>query len=342
MVLKMISRRFLLSAGLSIAGLPIVCPHFVLAQDEAKKDDAPKDPSTTEHTNFAPGIVTVIPPAPHPDETFDGPLKLETFLNGHPEILWGGDSHPEGTPHFDPRSRMLTEMAQQVFLRREIYCFEFSFKPLRQIYIDVPRTDGRLQRKLIWYMVFRIRYIGGDLRPAPDKIGGKDVFKRIEAVSYESRRVFPLLVLNNHVTDKRYNDRILPTAKQKIAVREQITAPLYNTVEISRVDIPRTSDSAAPGIWGVATWEDVDPKLDFFSVDVFGLTNAFQQDGEGADAPYRKKALQLNFYRPGDAVNQTADTIRFGIPAYDEKREQQYVLKQYGLEERLDYRWIFK
>ncbi len=336
--MKMFSRRAILSSGLCFAFLS-----NTLAQDaEKKSEDAEKAPSSTEQTKFAPGVVTVIPPAPDPLETFDGPLTLQTLLDGHPEILWGGASHPEGVPHFDPRSRMLAEMAQQVFLRREIYCFEFAFKPLRQILTDVPRPDGRLQRKLIWYMVFRIRYLGGDLRPAADEIGGKDVYERIESVSYESRRIFPMLVLNNRITGKRYLDRVLPATKEKIAIREQITAPLYNTVEISRVAVPQTTDAAAPGVWGVATWEDVDPKLDYFSVDVFGLTNAFQQDGEGPKAPYRKKALQLNFYRPGDAIAQTEDTIRFGVPAFEKAKEQRNVLDHYGLDERLDYRWIFR
>ena len=72
------------------------------------------------------------------------------------------------------------------------------------------------------------------------------------------------------------------------------------------------------------------------------LSNAFQQDGEGDDAPYRRKALQLNFYRPGDAIDQTEDVIRFGVPAFENEQEQAYILKQYGLQERLDYQWLFR
>ena len=137
-------------------------------------------------------------------------------------------------------------------------------------------------------------------------------------------------------------DRILPSARDRIALREQITAPLYNSVEISRVAVPRSSDENAPGVWGVLTWTDVDPNIDYLSVYVSGLTNAFQQDGEGDDAPYRRKALQLNFFRPGDATAQTEDTIRFGVPAFQDQAEQSYVLKKYDVEERLDYRWLFR
>ncbi|MEM6473040.1 MAG: hypothetical protein AAF802_25995, partial [Planctomycetota bacterium] len=70
--------------------------------------------------------------------------------------------------------------------------------------------------------------------------------------------------------------------------------------------------------------------------------NAFEQDGEGDEAPYRRKALQLNFYRPGDAMAQTEDMIRFGVPQFSNESERTYVLKQYGLKEPIDYRWVFR
>jgi len=209
------------------------------------------------------------------------------------------------------------------------------------MYLDIPRPDGRMQRKLLHYMVYRVRYRGGDLRPAADD-PESPIYKRIEAVSYRSRRFFPMLVLEDHETGKKVIDQILPTAIERIAIREQITAPLYNSVNISTVKIPRTRDADAPGVWGVATWVDVDPNLDFFSVNVFGLTNAFEQDGEGPDAPYRRKALMLHFYRPGDAMNQVADRVRFGVPAYDDEEEQNAILQQYGLDKRLDYKWLFR
>ncbi len=104
------------------------------ATDKSMKAEK-KDPSSKEQTPFAPGIVTVIPPSPKPEETVDGPQTLRELLEIHPEIKLGSDSHPGGEPHFDPRSRTLIDMAKQARFHREIYCFEFSFKPLRHIYI---------------------------------------------------------------------------------------------------------------------------------------------------------------------------------------------------------------
>ncbi|MAI34528.1 MAG: hypothetical protein CMM07_23035 [Rhodopirellula sp.] len=302
-----------------------------------------KDPSTQEQTQFSPGVVTVIPSSIQPEETFDGPLKLEPFLNSYPQIVFSEASgHPDSKPHFDPRTRTLVDRAKEVIFRRTVFCFEFSFKPLRQIYIDVPRPDGRMQRKLVWYMVYRVRYRGGDFRPAADKVAGQDVFQRMETVRVDKRKFFPMFLLRNQIDGRQYLDRILPTAREKIKVREQISAPLYNSVEISRIDIPYSSDKSSPGVWGVATWVDVDPNLDFVSVEVFGLTNAFEKAEGAGQTEYKQKALQLNFYRPGDAVRQTEDLIRFGVPAFDDPKEQKYILEQYGLEERLDYRWLFR
>jgi hypothetical protein len=303
---------------------------------------AGQEPVRTETTQFAPGVVNVIAPAPHPDETFAGPTTLQSLIDAHPEIEWGAPDFVDGRPNFDARTRTLIEMARQVIYRREIHCFEFSFKPLRQIYLDIPQPSGKMARKLVWYMVYRVRYRGGDLRPAADEVGGVPLYKRIEAVSYDSRRVFPMFVLADHVGGNEYLDRVLPTAKEKIAAREQITAKLHDSIEITTVDIPRSSDDAAPGVWGVATWVDVNPNVDFLSIFVTGLTNAFRQDGEGDDAPYTKKALQLNFYRPGDAMRQTEDRIRFGVPAFDDEKQQKYILEKYGLEKRLDYQWVFR
>lgn len=301
-----------------------------------------KDPSSLQTTAFAPGVVRVIPPSPEPEETFDGPLTLQTFLKTYPQIQFGGESHPAGEPHYDPRSRTLVEMAKQATLRREVFCYEFAFKPLRQIFVDVPQPNGKMKRKLLWYLAYRVRYIGGDLRPSADQIADVPIYKRIEQIHYNSRRIFPSLVLRNQVNGDEYLDRVLPAVIGRIKAREQITAPMYNSVDISKINIPYSSPDQEGGVWGVATWEDVDPQLDFLSVEVFGLTNAFQQDGEGEDSIYERKALQLNFFRPGDTLDPTADKIRFGVPAYADAEEQAYVLKQYGLEKKLDYRWVFR
>ena len=68
--------------------LTLVCS--VAAQEPTRKD-----PSTQEQTQFARGVVTVIPASPKPEETFDGPMTLQSLLDAYPEIQFGGDSHPD-------------------------------------------------------------------------------------------------------------------------------------------------------------------------------------------------------------------------------------------------------
>lgn len=307
-----------------------------------------------EQTRFAPGTVNVVPPAPLPEETFSGPLTLNDLIEAHPEIEWTPPDFPDGKPYFDARTRTLVEMARQVILRREVYCFEYAFKPLRQMYIDIPQPNGQLKRQLIWYMVYRVRYTGGDLRATkPADLDGSvaavdALYSNIQKVSYDARRFFPTMVLVDQETQDVFTDRIIPAAKSRIRVREKITAPLYNNVEITSVPIPRSGDPAAEGVWGVVTWPDVRPDIDFLSVYVYGLTNAFKLNeaagaGDAGDEPKLiKKALRLNFYRPGDEIRQVEDRVRFGVPAFSDPEEQQYVLDRYGIEKRLDYEWVYR
>lgn len=325
-----------LSTALCLATNPLA-----FGQDE--------DEIRVEETRFAPGTVNVVPPAAEPEETFTGPISLRDLIDAHPEIEWSAPDFPDQKPYFDARTRTLKAMAEQVILRREIYCFEFAFKPLRQMVIDIPQPNGRLQRKPIWYMVYRVRYTGGDLRPAETTEATAAVdrlYSRIEKVSYESRRFFPMVVLVDHETDQQFVDRIIPAAVDKIKAREKITTTLHNSVEMTKIPIPRSTDPAAEGVWGVLTWEDVEPQIDFLSLYVYGLTNAFQRVEEpaaiGEKPKLIKKALQLNFYRPGDSVRETEDLIRFGVPAFADSEEQAYILEQYGLQKRVDYQWIYR
>ena len=87
-------------------------------------------------------------------------------------------------------------------------------------------------------------------------------------------------------------------------------------------------------LWGVATWEDIDPRIVRFSVYVSGLTNAYQwKDEPGEYKPgestlagrklYRKM-LKLNFWRPGRPVFEHEEEIRYGIPGG------------------VDYEWVYR
>jgi hypothetical protein len=318
---------------------------------------------------LAPGVLTVIPPEPLPHETFQGPMPI-VELQDRAELQWGAPEFPEGRPHFTSPSQTLQEMAKEVFFRREIWNLEFAFKPMRLIEVDIPQPDGRLQRKLIWYMVYRITYRGGDLRPSEEveEVGSgayqtsRVRYPEMERVNYEYRRFFPHFVLETRQYDKEYLDRVIPAAKMPILLREFPSGEpgvpelppekFYNSVEMTQVRIPRSDERTERSVWGFVTWEDVDPRIDFFSLYVRGLTNAFRfedaegpyrpEDPPGAGRTFEHKTLQLNFYRPGDHIIQDERQFRFGIPVVADQQQQERILDMYGVEERVDHLWVYR
>ena len=174
----------------------------------------------------------------------------------------------------------------------------------------------------------------------------------VEEVNFPTRRFFPQFVLRSLEFDKEYLDRVIPAAQRAIEQREDMGVKLLNSVEMTKVPIPLSDERADRSVWGVVTWEDVDPRTDFFSIFVGGLTNAFQfEDPPGAykagDPPgtgriYRKKTLQLNFWRPGDAVLEHEREFRFGVPVDPDPTLQDAVNSQYGLKQRLDHLWVYR
>ena len=162
---------------------------------------------------LAPGVLTVIPADAQQGETATGPTVIPGIVQAMPELDW--------TPHYAPKTETLLQRAQNVVFRRPIWCLEFAFKPLRMIDVDVPQASGKMQRKRIWYLVYRVKNNGYDLRPAgqPDK-WGQTVFS-VQEVNFPTRWFMPHLVLRSHEYDKEYLDRVIPSAQRAIEERER-------------------------------------------------------------------------------------------------------------------------
>ncbi|MDP6444459.1 MAG: hypothetical protein QGG36_22005 [Pirellulaceae bacterium] len=328
--------------------LAILVLCLVFAAPAVAQDPPANVVTVPARRSLAPGVLTVIPTNQLEAETFTGPLPIVELVT-LPGLDW--------TPKQSPKTITLLEKARKVILRRDIWNLEFSFKPLRMVPVDVPQPTGVFERKNIWYMVYRVRYVGNELTPAPQQDPFQHTtFPGTTPVSRQSRRFFPKFILESLDSDlgkkKAYMDRIIPAALEPISRREKVNQRLYNTVEITRIPIQVSDAENDRGVWGVATWEDIDPRIDFFSVMVSGLTNAYQfQDPPGAykagDPPttgriLRYKTLQMNFWRPGDSVFEHEREIRYGIPIREDAREQADILTQYGLGLRLDHLWIYR
>lgn len=269
---------------------------------------------------LAPGVQVTIPPNRQAQETVSTKDVIE-ILKGIPGLDW--------SPEFTPESRTLRKMATATEFRREIWCLEFTFKPVRMIWVDVPQASGRMQRKLIWYLLYHVKNTGGNLKPAKQPDGTYLIEPAQRGI-----RFFPTFVLEGHEYNKAYLDRVIPVAVRAIQQKEDPNRKLLDSVAIGSKLIPPSTDLIDKSVWGVATWEDVDPRIDVFSVYVEGLTNAYrwrdQPDGfQPGDPPtkgrmFEQKNLMLNFWRPGDRYREDERIIQYGIPG------------------KVDYSWVYR
>jgi len=304
--------------------------------------------STGGQRKLAPWVMTVIPPDRTENDTVSGPREFVELIQGVEGLDWA--------PNFSPKNETLHELAKRVIFRHNVWCLEFSFKPVRMLPVDVPQADGTIQKQLIWYMVYRVRNTGFHQNPtAKTDRWGHELFE-VSSVNH-SVRLFPRLVLESLELQKAYVDRVIPAAMEKIQAIEDPNNRFLNSVEISQIDIPVSTEQEDHSLWAIATWQNVDPRTDFFAVYVNGITNAYRwttsskgfQKGQPSRSAnlYQRKTLQLNFWRPGDSIREHQDEVRYGIPAIEDVQGRsvpnaEELLKLYRVDAARDYSWVFR
>ncbi|MDG1874632.1 MAG: hypothetical protein P8J27_12025 [Mariniblastus sp.] len=286
---------------------------------------------------LAKGVLKTIPIDMDPRDMFSLPMPL-------PEL-----QATKFTPKTIPNEETLYGQSQRVILFREnVWQYEFSFTGLRQAKLKIPTADGQLSQRNVWYMVYQIRDTGKTMtfeqvkqNPEFDHI--KNDLRRDQPLAAKSKSFLPRFTLEGWVVSNAdaatenqkyrkvaYRDTINPAVLAQIQLSEDKNQRLLDSHQMSKAKIPQARNASDPGIWGVAIWEDVDPRIDYVSVYVKGLTNAFRlnQDSNGKS---KLKTLQLNFWRPGDAVGQDEDWVDFGIPLVDNPAEQAIICERYDL-----------
>jgi hypothetical protein len=286
-----------------------------------QQTSSPKSPAGFR--KLAPGVETTIPIVPDEEDTVTNHDMVEIQSAGA-KIDW--------KPETQSQSTTLAALTKDIPFRRPCWYLEFTFKPLRMIDVDMPRPDGRMERRQIWYLVYHVKNMGDHLEADPE--GGKNV--KLEANKPTTQDIFfrPQFVLESPESNKAYLDRVLPLAVEAIQKREDPNRKLLNTVQIAEHPIPLSTADEDHSVWGVATWEYIDPNIDFFSIYVKGLTNAYrfgdpagafkQGDPAGKGRVYVQKTLKLNFWRPGDK--------------YDPNEDELY----YGRSKKVDHEWVFR
>ena len=141
------------------------------------------------------------------------------------------------------------------------------------------RPNGTVENKLVWYMVYSVKNTGRTLVPVEQKDG---VYTE-QVGKGGPIRFIPSFVLqsqdrqaNGEHIDKEYLDRLIPSAYDAIRARESHDHPLLNSAQMATQLIPVSDERADRSVWGYVTWVDIDPRIDFFSIFVGGLTNAYQ------------------------------------------------------------------
>jgi hypothetical protein len=298
------------------------------AKPSGEKQPAARPVTKSPYRPLAPGVMQTVDPMRALDETVSRHDVVE-LLALDPEFpgAKAPPKFPEAKPPF----------------RRDIWVLDFQFKPVRMIRVDIPQPSGFMQRKLIWYMVYSVTNTGKILHPVEDVDLTYDTFdkRQLYGVKTEDRpiRFKPEFLLEGHQRmkddvgfTKVYPDRVIPVAIDPIRLREDPKRRFLTSVEMCR------EIAVGETLWGVATWEDVDPRIVRFSIYVSGLTNAYtwkdekvgdryvHQPGDpiGKGRKLYRKVLKLNFWRPGDQYFEHEEEIRYGMPGG------------------VDYRWVYR
>ena len=97
------------------------------------------------------------------------------------------------------------------------------------IWVDVPQPGGKMERKLIWYLVYNVTNNGKAMHPVEEVDG----IHTIETVDKPVRFV-PEFILRDLESNKIYLDRVIPVAMAPIQMREDPNRRFYNSAEMMR------------------------------------------------------------------------------------------------------------
>ena len=106
-------------------------------------------------------------------------------------------------------------------------------------------------------------------------------------------------------------------------------------------------------MWGVVTWVDVDPRIDYYIVYRPGADQRLsvrrsrrgvqEGDAPGTGRKFIKKTLQLNFWRPGDTIDPHEEEIRYGCRIdVGPGRTAAKILAEFGIDKPIDHLWLYR
>lgn len=296
----------------------LLCVIPAVAASPAIAADGPRGFRT-----LAPGVLTVVPA----DSALDDAIQRGALV----EVTKGHTRDDATSRVWVPKraapNTTFVELARRLEYPRDIWCLEFAFKPPRQIDVDIPAGEDRMRRATVWYLVYRVKNVGGRRLLIGKKDDGEpDPAQRSVETFEKPIRFLPHFVLESReglaedeglASYRAYLDRLVPSAMDAIRLREDPSRQFLDSAAMAAADIPPGEER-----WAVAIWEAVDPRIDYFSIYIRGLTNAIRwrprpdveikaNDPPGQHIEQTLESLRLDFWRPGDAAGKEAISIGY-------------------------------
>lgn len=184
-----------------------------------------------------------------------------------------------------------SDIAANRHKKNGIWVLDFSYKPLRLRTLETPGKG----RRVVHYLYYRVTNHTG-----------------------EPRALIPQFTLITD-TGKRYEEAVIPSAVKQIQNREDPSIPLIGAVDIDGMLPVSSKKNVDDAVYGVAMFENVDPKADGLHVYVRGLSDGHKDvTPPGADKPVTQyKTLRLDFIRRGDHIDLKEREIHLSDPPYE-------------------------
>jgi hypothetical protein len=175
--------------------------------------------------------------------------------------------------------------------RQGVWVLDFAFKPLRMRTVEIPGKG----RRNIFYLYYRVANRTG-----------------------EDRLLVPQFSIVTN-TNKRFDDIPLPAAVPLIQAREDPSTRLLGSVDMVGTVPQSIKEGIDDAVFGVAIWNDFDPKASRFSIYVRGLSDGYQIIKSTDQSPdvKRYKSLKIDFQVFGDHIELHEDEIRLMDPPYN-------------------------
>lgn len=195
----------------------------------------------------------------------------------------------------------------------ELWVMELNFKPMRQIVVEL--TDpvtGKKRPQHVWYIAYRAIN-----RKLANRAVANAPVNELDGPVIPPQFVPTFTIVTADAEEpKVYADQVLPEAIAAINQREKTS---YKSSVGVVSDVPAPAEPGSPDqkvIQGIATWTNLDPMADRYTVFLTGFSNGFRKvpGPDGAEV-VQWKTVQMKYWRPGDEFNQREPEIRLQTDA---------------------------